>query len=696
MSDSPAFKNEPAHVACLRALVYALAAGLFAFQLTGTAGIVAAVVAALAAVPLARVVAVSRLRLPVVVIGSLALIGIGLASESVIAGSVWSARLLGPNRSITVSQVVAVGGLLFGTLVGLRVLATRHALFGLLEVMIPALLVVAIFSGHRGLRLDQPRFFSDWALSRGYNPLTILLGIGAATMAVLSILLLQTTTKLKSLVALVILATLAGGMFLLLKRCGGSPSRPPAPPPAGGGGGGGGGQEGERNSPNPIAVVWLHGDVESIDGALYFRRGTRSRYNGRTIEAPDIPGIDQDVPLEFPKQPVSPPLDKVNHAFFREVKSTVGILTDLDSPLALVLAGTLSPKENPDPGLYRVVYDVTSHNLPEKYESLVMLPVGNPAWTPEMRRYYLVAPKDPRYGEIVKEVESGLDETGKRSSILRALATRRWLGKQITYSLQVTHVDKSPEPDPIGTFLFETRRGSCVHIANAFVHLLRLQGIPARIGRGFMVPESRRGRGPCFMILGTDAHAWAELFLAGVGWIIIDVACERTEEPPPPDPGPVTAQMLRKELEKLPPQLLGREPGKGWPALRFWWVIPVGALGLLYLAKAWRRWSPAICPAGSLYRVAYRAALDRLAEVRIVRRFGETREEFARRVEEIAPEFVTMSHAHVRRAVAQMDSLDAAGWREQTRRVAARIRERVPFLRRFLGALNPVSWILAR
>jgi len=695
MNDSPAFRNEPAHVAALRALVYALAAGLFAFQLTGTAGIVAAVLAAIAAVPVARILAASRVRLPIVVLGSLAMIGIGLVSESVIAGSVWGARLLGPTLAITISQVVAIGCLLLGTLVVLRVLATRHALFGLLEVMIPGLLVVAIFAGHRGLRLDQPRFFSDWALANGYNPFTLLLGIGAATMAVLSILLLQTTTKLRSLAALILLATVGGGIFLLFKGC-----KQPLDKDwktASSGGGGGGGAEGEQNSPDPIAVVWLHGDVDSIDGALYFRRGTRSRYTGRTLEAPDLPGIDKDVPMEFPKQPSSPPLDKVNRVFFRQVKSTVGILSDVDTPLAFVLAETLLPKENPDPGLYRLVYDVASLNLPEKYESLVMLPVGNPSWTPETRRYYLEAPKDPRYGEIVKEVESRLDETGKRSPILRALATRQWLGKQITYSLQVTHVDKSTEPDPIGTFLFETRKGSCVHIANAFVNLLRLQGIPARIGRGFMVPETRRARGPSFLIIGTDAHAWTEMFLAGVGWIIIDVACERTEEPPPPEPPPVTAQLLRKELEKLPPSLLGRaEPGEGWAAARFWWLLVVGVLGLLYLAKAWRRWAPALYPAGSLYRVAYRATLDRLADVRMVRRFGETREEFARRVEEIAPEFVAMNQAHMRRALAQKESLDAAGWKEQSRIVAARIRERVPRLRRLLGFLNPMSWIWTR
>lgn len=71
-------------------------------------------------------------------------------------------------------------------------------------------------------------------------------------------------------------------------------------------------------------------------------------------------------------------------------------------------------------------------------------------------------------------------------------------------------------------FLFQEKRGYCLHFATAFVVLARRAGIPARVVEGFRVTLGEDGRGS---VRGLDAHAWAE------AWI--DGAWRRYETTPP-------------------------------------------------------------------------------------------------------------------------------------------------------------------
>jgi transglutaminase-like putative cysteine protease len=73
----------------------------------------------------------------------------------------------------------------------------------------------------------------------------------------------------------------------------------------------------------------------------------------------------------------------------------------------------------------------------------------------------------------------------------------------------------------IDDFLFQTRRGFCEHYAAAFVVLMRAAGIPARVVAGYQGGERNPIDG--FLIVRqSDAHAWAEVWLAGRGWIRVD------------------------------------------------------------------------------------------------------------------------------------------------------------------------------
>ena len=86
--------------------------------------------------------------------------------------------------------------------------------------------------------------------------------------------------------------------------------------------------------------------------------------------------------------------------------------------------------------------------------------------------------------------------------------------------------------NPIERFLFETRRGFCSHYATAFVYLLRMAGIPARVVGGYQGGEFNKV-GRFLEIRQADAHAWAEVWLKDKGWVRFDptaaVAPDRIE-----------------------------------------------------------------------------------------------------------------------------------------------------------------------
>jgi transglutaminase-like putative cysteine protease len=73
----------------------------------------------------------------------------------------------------------------------------------------------------------------------------------------------------------------------------------------------------------------------------------------------------------------------------------------------------------------------------------------------------------------------------------------------------------------VDDFLFGTRRGFCEHYAGAFVFLMRAAGIPARVVTGYQGGEMNP-LGDYLIVRQSDAHAWAEVWLAGQGWVRID------------------------------------------------------------------------------------------------------------------------------------------------------------------------------
>lgn len=82
------------------------------------------------------------------------------------------------------------------------------------------------------------------------------------------------------------------------------------------------------------------------------------------------------------------------------------------------------------------------------------------------------------------------------------------------------------EPPPLGEhsvdeFVFDTRRGFCEHYSSSFAFMMRAAGVPARVVTGYLGGEINQADG-YMTVRQSDAHAWAEVWLRGKGWIRVD------------------------------------------------------------------------------------------------------------------------------------------------------------------------------
>lgn len=79
--------------------------------------------------------------------------------------------------------------------------------------------------------------------------------------------------------------------------------------------------------------------------------------------------------------------------------------------------------------------------------------------------------------------------------------------------------------DPIQYFLTQSRQGNAALYAAAAVEAFRAHGIPARYAEGYYISEQSLADSEdgTVSVIGEDAHAWAEVYFDGIGWLPVDV-----------------------------------------------------------------------------------------------------------------------------------------------------------------------------
>ena len=154
----------------------------------------------------------------------------------------------------------------------------------------------------------------------------------------------------------------------------------------------------------------------------------------------------------------------------------------------------------------RRLYEVTSYPR-ARYGA------DQPGW---MLHRDLVLPRgsDPRARALAQQWR----ETKRSTGAIVNAALDMFHDQPFRYTLQPGELKGS---DRIDQFLFQSRSGFCEHYAGAFVYLMRAAGIPAHVVIGYQ-GGTQNPLDDYYVIRQQEAHAWAEVWVAGQGWQRVD------------------------------------------------------------------------------------------------------------------------------------------------------------------------------
>jgi len=335
------------------------------------------------------------------------------------------------------------------------------------------------------------------------------------------------------------------------------------------------------------------------------------------------------------------------------------------------------------------------------YTDLLSLPIGSPVPSdPRALGYFTAAPTDPRFAAVANEALAKLPAAARQFPLARAWAIKSWLDAHVTYNRQVSHAQAA---DPVADFLFGDRNGYCVHFAQAAALLYRTAGIPARVSEGYAVAARQRGHGASLLIRSGDAHAWPEIYLEGAGWTVVDISAQHVvqdpQEPVDPEQQRMLGNMARgddKQAADNGQSSKGQQPDLlawlGSMARRALAGILVAWLLQLYIRKLWRRLAIYVCPERDLPRVGLRAALGCVADAGLLRKSGDTREQFAQALRPAIPGLEVLTRLHAQASLGAVSPQHSRKrYLELFHNVARQVRETTPGWQRVLGRLNPAT-----
>ncbi|MGZ4557930.1 MAG: transglutaminaseTgpA domain-containing protein [Mycobacteriaceae bacterium] len=125
---------------------------------------------------------------------------------------------------------------------------------------------------------------------------------------------------------------------------------------------------------------------------------------------------------------------------------------------------------------------------------------------------------DPQVVQLARNIAGNAATTFDAAGALNAYFTNPSNG--FVYDLNAgSTAHGAVNNDALLSFLTVTKRGYCEQYASAMAVLLRELGISARVVLGY-TPGT--GNPSLRTITSDDAHAWVEVFFAGVGWVTFD------------------------------------------------------------------------------------------------------------------------------------------------------------------------------
>lgn len=145
-------------------------------------------------------------------------------------------------------------------------------------------------------------------------------------------------------------------------------------------------------------------------------------------------------------------------------------------------------------------------------------PEGEEAWEKEYRdfvyNHYLQI--EPELQDLLLDLGAKAGITGYESNVVDKIA--RYIQNAAVYDLNYPAFPA--DQDMVTYFLTVSKTGICQHYAAAAVMMYRAYGIPARFTLGYVgtVKSNQWSE-----ITTETGHAWAEVYIAGTGWIPVEV-----------------------------------------------------------------------------------------------------------------------------------------------------------------------------
>lgn len=127
---------------------------------------------------------------------------------------------------------------------------------------------------------------------------------------------------------------------------------------------------------------------------------------------------------------------------------------------------------------------------------------------------------------ITEEVVAGLE-----TPLEKALAIREYLRTGFRYTL--TPAVPPENQDFVSYFLMTGKEGYCTYFATAMAVMGRIAGLPTRYVEGYLAEPS----GGTAYVTGKNAHAWAEVYFEGFGWVAFDATPPQSLGGPSPEDG---------------------------------------------------------------------------------------------------------------------------------------------------------------
>ena len=124
-----------------------------------------------------------------------------------------------------------------------------------------------------------------------------------------------------------------------------------------------------------------------------------------------------------------------------------------------------------------------------------------------------LADPTPLTGEDLPQLARDIT-AGSATPFDAAIGLQRWFTSDGGFSYS-TQIEGGSDEDALATFL-EERVGYCEQFAATMALMARSVGIPARVVVGF---TQGRLEGNQWVVRGTDAHAWPELWMGSAGWV---------------------------------------------------------------------------------------------------------------------------------------------------------------------------------